>query len=484
VVLPSLAPVAMADLRQSGGSRSRPEDQSAVPVKSLTVHGPFAEVAIQKAEADAHRKFRDAHTPGLQWEDIGPHKPACGTEIGNLALRVSLTKGQTKFTERALAKLGLENLTFDDYILVETGQSKQKAYFRPVSRYTSDERMADFNKLVSAGHNQQRAAKLAEVRAAAASRVFGGVGVQTEILENLDSDLGIRVAELEDALATSMRVLEAPNKRNGRQQGEQNGIQDKQGRQRSREGNEGTKQQEECMLRPDLWPEQPMEGRDSDFTSRRHVVIAGKGLQDFSLVDMEQTRIKGMPSARRAHTSPRKSRSGSPSKSRTAPNVSPAQRGAEDVVPGGFEMLRRKGQVTPRKARTPRTPRSSRKSADRAARATDGGIGGGGGDATAATARGGDGRAPGRQMRKGVRTPSTAPGWMPRETRIWNDAIFQELLDPSFQLSLAAPSVSHDGPKPPLPWRPPQDWKLQAMTSPSLPWRPPQDILGVCAYDH
>ena len=453
MVLPSLAPVAMADLRQSGGSRSRPEDQSAVPVKSLTVHGPFAEVAIQKAEAaDAQHEFRDAHTPGLQWEDIGTHKPACGTEIGNLALRVSLTKGQTKFTERALAKLGLENLTFDDYILVETGQSKQKAYFRPVSRYTSDERMADFNKLVSAGHNQQRAAKLAEVRAAAASRVFGGVGVQTEILENLDSDLGIRVAELEDALATSMRVLEAPNKRNGRQQGEQNGIQDKQGRQRSREGNEGTKQQEECMLRPDLWPEQPMEGRDSDFTSRRHVVIAGKGLQDFSLVDMEQTRIKGMPSARRAHTSPRKSRSGSPSKSRTAPNVSPAQRGAEDVVPGGFEMLRRKGQVTPRKARTPRTPRSSRKSADRAARATDGGIGGGRGDATAATARGGDGRAPGRQMRyvvqdaataKGVRTPSTAPGWMPLEGRVWNDAIFQESLDPSFQLSLAAPSGAH-----------------------------------------
>ena len=446
----------MADHRQSGGSRSRPETGIAVPIKSLTLHGLHAEVSIQKAEAaDAQREFREANTPGLRWDDIGTDKPAHGTEIDNLCLRGNLAKGRTQFTERELAKLGLENLTFDDYILVEKEQTRQCSYFRPVALYTSCERIADFGKLVWDGRNQQRAAKRAEVRAAAVSRVFGGVVLQTEVLEDLDSDLGIRVAELEDALATSMRVFEAPIKRHGRQQGEQSGIQGKQGRLRSREGNEGTKQQEEPqrLLRADLWPEQPMDGRDSDFTSRRHVGIAGKGLQDFSLVDIQQTRIKGMSSARRANTSPRKSRSGSPRKSRNALNVSPAQRGAEDVIPGGFEMLRRKGQVTPGKARTPRTPRSSRKSADRAVRATDGGIGGGGGDATAASARGGDGRDPGRQVRdgvqdaakaKGVHTHNKAPGWMPQEGRVWNDAIFEEALDPhSFQMSLAAASGAH-----------------------------------------
>ena len=155
-------------------------------------------------------------------------------------------------------------------MLVEKERTKRWTYFhqlfRPVSRYTSDEGIADYGKLVWDGQNQQRAAKRAEVRAAAVSRVFGGVGLQTEILEDLDSDLGIRVAELEDALATSMRVFEAPNKRHGRQQGEQSGIQGKQGRLRLREGNEGTKQQEEPqrLLRADLWPgpEQPMDGRD------------------------------------------------------------------------------------------------------------------------------------------------------------------------------------------------------------------------------
>ena len=238
------------------------------------------------------------------------------------------------------------------------------------------------------------------------------------------------------------------------------------------------------MLRPDLWPEQPIEGRDSDFTSRRHVVIAGKGLQDFSLVDIEQTRIKGMPFARRAHSSPRKSRSGSPSKTRNAPNVSPAQRGAEDVIPGGFEMLRRKGQVTPGKARTPRTPRSSRKSADRAVRATDGGIGGGGGDATAASARGGDGRDLGRQVRDGVQDAATAKGTSRRLVDIAGKILQDFSLVDMQQTSLAAPSISHDGPKPPLPWRSPQDWKLQSVPSPPIPWRPQQELLNFYVYDH
>jgi hypothetical protein len=407
----------------------------------------------------------------LRWDDIGTDKPAHGTEIDNLCLRGNLAKGRTQFTERELAKLGLENLTFDDYILVEKEQTRQCSYFRPVALYTSCERIADFGKLVWDGRNQQRAAKRAEVRAAAVSRVFGGVVLQTEVLEDLDSDLGIRVAELEDALATSMRVFEAPIKRHGRQQGEQSGIQGKQGRLRSREGNEGTKQQEEPqrLLRADLWPEQPMDGKDSDFTSRRHVGIAGKGLQDFSLVDIQQTRIKGMSSARRANTSPRKSRSGSPRKSRNALNVSPAQRGAEDVIPGGFEILRRKGQVTPR------TPRSSRKSADRTVRATDGGIGGGGGDATAASARGGDGRDLGRQVRDGVQDAATAKGTSRRLVDIAGKILQDFSLVDMQQTSLAAPSISHDGPKPPLPWRSPQDWKLQSVPSPPIPWRPPQD---------
>ena len=192
--------------------------------------------------------------------------------------------------------------------MVEKERTKRWTYFhqlfRPVSRYTSDEGIADYGKLVWDGQNQQRAAKRAEVRAAAVSRVFGGVGLQTEILEDLDSDLGIRVAELEDVLATLMRVFEAPNKRHGRQQGEQSGIQGKQGRLRGREtkGQSNKRSLSACsgqIFGPGLsspWM------AETDFTSRRHVGIAGKGLQDFSLVDIQQTRIKGMSTARRADT--------------------------------------------------------------------------------------------------------------------------------------------------------------------------------------
>lgn len=326
--------------------------------------------AIEKSIEESLREMRESSTPGLTWGDIGADRPIFGNELFNFELKKSLERGQVNFSQATLVKFGLRNLTFDDFILVEapveepTPEARpRKTYFRPRHKLTADQRVADFVRLRSGQANLQRARTLAENGGGAASRVFGSVGlypngmfcgggVEQVDVEQLENDVATSfyVEQLENDVATSMHALTGPNKRRGRQQDEQIRIQEKLERSRSREEEDRKNSPKEAT----------MAAAQAVIYLRNQAAHVQRGrhrqsVQD--LIELEQTRIKGMFSPRhpRKSSSPRKSRS--PSKCRNAAHFFPAQPPGDrdEMISGGFEMHQqcRRGPGTPG---TPRIP--------------------------------------------------------------------------------------------------------------------------------
>jgi hypothetical protein len=333
--------------------------------------------AIEKSIEETLRKMRESSTPGLTWGDFGADRPILGTELFNFELKRSLERGQVNFSQATLVKFGLQNLTFDDFILVEVPVKEptpeawpRKTYFRPRHKLTADQRVADFVRLRSVQANLQRARTLAENGDAAASRVFGSVGlypngmfcgggveqdvVDVEQLEN-DVATSFYVEQLENDVATSMHALTGPNKSGGRQQDEQIRIQEKlKRRSRSREEEDRKNSPKEATTAA---TQAVIHLRDQ----AAHVQRGRQRQSMQDLIELEQTRIKGMLSPRHAHTPPRKSssprKSRSPSKCRNAAHFFPAQLPGDrdELISGGFEMLqqRRRGPGTPGTTRFP-----------------------------------------------------------------------------------------------------------------------------------
>ena len=329
--------------------------------------------AIEKSIEESLREMRENSTPGLTWGDIGADRPILGNELFNFELKKSLERGQVNFSQATLVKFGLRNLAFDDFILVEapveepTPEARpRKTYFRPRHKLTADQRVADFVRLRSGldwleQANLQRARMLAENGGGAASRVFGSVGlypngmfcgggVEQVDVEQLENDVATSfyVEQLENDVATSMHALTGPNKRRGRQQDEQIRIQEKLERSRSREEEDRKNSPKEATMAAALAVIY-LRNQAAHVQRGRH----RQSVQD--LIELEQTRIKGMFSPRhpRKSSSPRKSRS--PSKCRNAAHFFPAQLPGDrdEMISGGFEML----QQRRRSPGTPGTPR-------------------------------------------------------------------------------------------------------------------------------